>query len=94
MVKKKEKPKRRRVSFSLEAPKAREVILVGDFNDWSLKKHAMTKNSNGLWTKAVMAPPGQYEYKFLVDGEWWTDPGNDQTCTNTYGTTNSIVSVR
>lgn len=34
----KEITKRRRVSFSFEGADAREVILVGDFNNWDLKK--------------------------------------------------------
>ncbi len=31
--------KRRRITFSFEATAADEVILMGDFNNWSPEKH-------------------------------------------------------
>ena len=35
------KVRKRRVSFSLEAPRAHQVSLVGDFNAWDPRKHVM-----------------------------------------------------
>ncbi len=92
-VKSKKKIKRRRVSFSVELADAREVNLMGDFNKWNAKKHAMRKNGKGKWTKDVIIPPGQYEYKFFADGSWLDDPKNPQRCINRFGTHNSIVNV-
>ena len=46
-IKSKLKPKRRRVTFSLISPDAKEVILMGDFNQWNPKVHPMKKNKNG-----------------------------------------------
>ncbi len=86
--------KKRRLTFSLEAPGAKQVILVGDFNKWNEKAHPMRKNDKGIWGKIVMLSPGMHQYKFLVDGEWWNDPNNDQTCYNDYGTLNSLIMVR
>jgi type 1 glutamine amidotransferase len=40
-----------------------------------------------------MLPPGTFEYKFLVDGQWVADPRNERVCLNSFGTTNSIVRV-
>jgi len=50
MAKKKseQKTKRRRVTFSLEAPDARQVNLMGDFNRWHAKVHPMKRDENGL----------------------------------------------
>jgi 1,4-alpha-glucan branching enzyme len=56
---------RRRITFKLEAPEAKEAILVGDFNSWDLKKHTMKKDDKGRWAKIVTLAPGGYEYKFL-----------------------------
>jgi 1,4-alpha-glucan branching enzyme len=87
------KPQRKRMTFKLVAPEAREVILLGDFNDWDKKKHFMKRDQNGIWSKIVMLAPGRYEYKFLLDGDWHNDPSNDQTVPNTFGTLNSVLIV-
>jgi len=86
--------KRRKVVFSLNAPEAKRVAVLGDFNEWSDTKHPMKKNENGDWQKIAMLPVGRYEYRFLVDGQWWNDPKNDQTCWNCFGTQNNILDVR
>jgi 1,4-alpha-glucan branching enzyme len=85
--------KRRRIIFLLEAPQAKEVVLMGDFNNWGDNIHHMNKDSNGVWSKIVLIPSGRYEYKFLVDGEWWHDPNNKEVCYNKHGTLNSIITV-
>ena len=38
-VKPKKKIKRRKITFSFESSDAKEVILMGDFNNWNPKKH-------------------------------------------------------
>jgi 5'-AMP-activated protein kinase regulatory beta subunit len=85
--------KRRRFSFSFESADAREVILVGDFNNWDPQKHAMKHNGDVTWNKTVMLAPGRYEYKFFVDGDWKIDPKNSQTCANSFGTQNSVLNL-
>ncbi len=92
-VKTKQKIKRRKVTFSLETTDANEVILMGDFNDWNPKRHSMKTDGNGVWNKTVIIPPGKYEYKFLIDGNWIEDPQNDQTCLNCFGTLNSVFNL-
>jgi len=86
--------KKRKVPFSLNAPLAKKVFLMGDFNQWNEKSHPMTEKEDGEWEKAAMLAPGRYEYKFLVDGVWQLDPKNDQTCDNCFGTQNSILIVK
>jgi len=92
-IKSKQKIKRRRVTFSFESSDAKEVILMGDFNNWNAKKHPMKSNGNGMWKKSVMIPPGRYEYKLLVDRQWEEDPQNDQTCLNGFGTYNNVLNL-
>ena len=89
----KQRGKKRRVSFSVEASTANEVSLGGDFNNWDTQAHLMRKDSNGVWKKTLMPPPARYEYKFLVDGRWRNDPKNDQTCPNCFGTINNVLIV-
>ncbi len=85
--------KKRKVKFSLKAPNAKKVLLMGDFNKWNPKSHPMKSNSRGEWEKVALLPPGKYEYKFLVDGEWKVDPNNNEVCWNCFGTNNSIITV-
>jgi len=87
------KHKRRRIIFSFNAPEAREVSLVGEFNNWDPGKHPMKSDGNGLWTKTVMLEPGIYEYKFLADENWTLDTQNDHSRLNCYGTMNSLITV-
>jgi len=92
-VKSKKKIKRKKVTFSINSTGAKEVILMGDFNNWNPKKHLMKQDGNGVWNKAVILPPGSYEYKFLVDGQWKEDPRNDQTRLNCFGSYNNIFNL-
>jgi 1,4-alpha-glucan branching enzyme len=87
------KPKRKKITFKLKSDEAMEVFLLGDFNNWNPKLGFMKKGTNGLWEKSVMLPPGSYEYKFKVDGEWINDPDNSLTCCNSYGTKNNFVHI-
>jgi 1,4-alpha-glucan branching enzyme len=82
------------VSFRLKAASAEWVSVVGTFNKWDPDKGGMKRDANGIWTKALKLKPGSYQYKFLVDGEWWADPENQDFCYNEHGTTNSILTVR
>ena len=92
-IKSKRTVKRRRVTFSFESNQAKEVILLGDFNNWNPKTHPMKSDGNGSWNKTVIIPPGRYEYKFLVDGKWAEDPRNEQYSSNCFGTCNSVLNV-
>lgn len=89
----KEKSKKRRITFTLNADQAARVALVGDFNKWNETAHPMKKNKNGAWEKILMLGSGRYEYKFLVDGQWQIDPHNKQVCRNSFGTINNILMV-
>ena len=86
-------PRRRKVVFTVDALRAREVFLAGDFNDWTPEKHPLKKNAKGVWEKTAMLFPGRYEYKFLVDGQWKRDPENPQACLNCFGSHNSVIIV-
>jgi 5'-AMP-activated protein kinase regulatory beta subunit len=87
------KPKRRRITFSFDAPEVEQVSLVGEFNEWDPAKHPMKCDSNGQWTKTVVLNPGDYEYKFVADKSWLPDPKNKHARLNCYGTFNSLITV-
>jgi 1,4-alpha-glucan branching enzyme len=74
-------------------PTAREVYLVGDFNNWNPRADRMTKTKVGF-RRTIQLTPGEYQYKFLVDGHWHHDPAADRQVPNEFGTMNSVVHVR
>ena len=79
--------------FKVYAPEAQEVFLVGDFNDWNGADYRMRRFKDGTWKKKVKLKPGQYEYRFVVDGDWWTDPDNPDRRLNTFGSENSVITI-
>lgn len=85
--------KQKTTHFELKAPGARNVILAGDFNSWKETKMSTKKKDGGLWKAGVNLKPGKYEYKFIVDGEWITDPTNTNTTNSSLGTLNSVKEV-
>ena len=83
-----------KVRFTLDAPGARKVLLVGDFTDWEGAALTMRRRKAGAATfsTSVSLARGTYEYKFIVDGEWVEDPDADRV-PNAFGTANSVVTV-
>lgn len=79
--------------FKLFAPEAKEVALVGDFSNWQENECPMRRAKDGSWKKRLQLNPGRYEYRFVVDGHWWTDPENQDRQQNPYGQDNSVITV-
>jgi 1,4-alpha-glucan branching enzyme len=73
-------------------PDAAEAFLVGAFNQWDPKADPMARE-DGRFVKSMRLPPGEHQYKFLVDGEWHADPAAATQVPNAFGTVNSVVSV-
>ena len=93
MRKNSSKQKTKETQFLLEAGEAKKVSLVGEFNNWNPDADPMQRDANGTWTKKMKLSPGNFEYKFWVDGEWVHDPENLRNCPNCFGTQNSIAKV-
>ena len=83
----------RRIKFRLEGFSARDVSIVGDFNQWEPKAHPMHKDESGVWTQILALAPGRYEYRIHADGQWLNDPKNPLTCANCFGTENNVLVV-
>jgi chromosome partitioning protein len=82
------------VSFSFQAPTARAVFVVGNFNGWAVNDDNLLEKRDGLWTKKLKLQPGSYQYRFVVDGQWIEDPINPEIITNPYGEFNSVIDVK
>lgn len=82
------------VMFTLEAPAAAEVLLTGEFTNWSRQGVKLTRDErDGTWKTTVDIPPGEYEYRFIVDGVWIRDPNNRDYVRNEFGQENSLLIV-
>jgi len=81
------------IEFKLVAPDAKTVYLVGDFNDWNTSQYRLRRYKDGTYKKKLQLKPGRYQYLFLVDGEWWTDPEHPERKPNPFGSENSVITV-
>ena len=77
-------------TFSLVAPKAETVALVGDFTGWEKNPITLKKQKDGIWTTVIPLEAGEHEYRFLVDGEWRDDPACGKRRENPFGAANCV----
>ena len=84
---------RKRIEFALKAPGAHSVTVAGSFNNWEPARSPLQKGKGGIWRKTLLLSPGRYLYRFVVDGEWRSDPNAKQSAANEYGGINSVVEV-
>ncbi|MFZ2633775.1 MAG: isoamylase early set domain-containing protein [Desulfosalsimonadaceae bacterium] len=85
--------KRKRIQFAFYDEDADSVCILGDFNNWDGKKHAMRRDSGNIWRITMLLPPGIYEYRFKVDERWENDPENENIRVNCFGTINNVLEI-
>ena len=65
------------IEFTFDHPSAGSVSLAGDFNGWNMNAEPLTQDEDGVWRVVVDLGPGEYAYKFVVNGsDWIADPEN------------------
>jgi len=83
------------VRFTLVAPQASRVSIVGDFNQWDPTALPLRRAADGQsWEVEIPLVPGRYAYSFVVDGMLARDPGAPQVADDDFGKPNSIVMVK
>ena len=81
-----------RVRFQLQARGARRVALAGSFNQWRPDLTVLEPASaDGAFTGTLELPPGDYEYMFVVDGKWISDPAAGERRDDGFGRQNSLL---
>jgi 1,4-alpha-glucan branching enzyme len=80
-------------TFSITAPGAMSVMLAGDFTQWQEKAIPMQKEAGGVWKASVELASGNYNYRFIVDGQWRDDSECTLRVANPYGTQNAVRQV-
>jgi beta-lactamase regulating signal transducer with metallopeptidase domain len=73
-------------------PNARIVAVAGSFNNWNQSQLLFTR-VDGEWVCRINLSPGEYEYKFIVDGNWLVDPRNPKTKYDDRENENSVLVV-
>jgi 1,4-alpha-glucan branching enzyme len=74
---------------------AKQVALVGEFNEWQLESNPMKLRKDGTWSTTVRLPKNaSYQFRYVVDGtEWIADEDADDLVLNPFGGQNSIVDL-
>ena len=74
---------------------ANDVRIAGDFNGWVPDKGVRSlieaEGDTRVWTKILQLPPGTYQYRYVVDGEWREDPENPERASNEVGRSSVLV---
>ncbi len=60
------------VEFRFLRPEAAQVTLAGDFNGWQ-SCFLMDKRPDGWWHCRLKLAPGEYQFRYQADGEWYND---------------------
>lgn len=59
------------IEFAYFRPGATCVELAGDFNGWGSPLQRLTRDESGWWRARVELAPGEYRFKYLIDGAIW-----------------------
>ena|SRR5687768_16722861 len=70
---------------------ANTVFIAGTFNSWGLTP--LSPAGEGTWAVELTLEPGEYQYRFIVDGEWVDDPQATEFIPNIYGGINCVFSI-
>jgi 1,4-alpha-glucan branching enzyme len=72
------------------------VSVVGSFNQWTPDKHSLREcpQVSGRFERVMVLPPGRYEYKFVINGEWTADLRCPRWVVNEFQTLNSLLILR
>lgn len=85
-----------KVTFSLPAEAAKNVSVLGTFNDWNAKKALeLKKLKNGTFKATVdLETDKSYEFKYVIDGAWANEVEADAYAWNEYaGSENSVLNL-
>ena len=61
------------VDFWFYRKGARQVQVVGDFANWRGGELTMCDRGDGWWRLSTRLDSGEYRFRYVADGEWYTD---------------------
>ena len=84
---------RRIVNFTYSSTPGKRVFVAGSFNNWQMTTRMKEKEQSGTYRCRLLLEPGEYQYKFVVNGEWRLDGQNGCFAPNGFGELNSVLKV-
>lgn len=84
------------VRFTVLAPGAKQVVLVGSFNGWAKDATPMKiVDGSSVWLVDVPLAEGEHTFMYVIDGvRWMTPPQAEDFVIDGFGQTNGVVIVR
>ncbi|MEO1032538.1 isoamylase early set domain-containing protein [Winogradskyella sp.] len=84
-----------KVTFSVPAKEAKNVAVVGSFNEWNTEATELKKLKNGTFKGTVdLASESSYEFRYVVDGTYVNDEQADSYAWNDFaGAENGILEL-
>jgi len=84
-----------KVTFSVPAKEAKNVAVVGSFNEWNTEATELKKLKNGTFKGTVdLASENSYEFRYVVDGTYINDEQADSYAWNDFaGAENGVLNV-
>lgn len=89
------------VVFTLDRPGAGSVMVTGSWVGWrnartnpnaDLGDLQLERGPDGVWRREFPTFPAEaVQYRFIVDGEWMSDPENPEGVRNEHNSINSLV---
>ncbi len=69
------------------------VFVAGTFNGWDTQATPMKRRRGGTWQVTLKLPPGEHQFRYFADGQWYTDYAAAGVAPNGMGDFNSLVQV-
>ena len=85
-----------KVTFELGTDvEAEDVVVLGEFNNWSPEAHPLKKGKKGGFSTTVSLEAGQtYRFRYLLDrNRWLNDPEADNFIPKQFGTQDSVIAL-
>lgn len=84
-----------KVTFSVPAKEATDVMVLGTFNKWNEKEGLKLKKlKNGTFRGTVnLDKDTSHEFRYLIDGTFVNDEGADAYITNEFGGENAVLNL-
>ena len=66
------------------------VQVAGSWNNWQPRELLFT--GDNTWMLSLTIPPGTFQYKYIIDGEWMHDPSK-KWLEDERGNVNNVIKV-
>lgn len=83
-----------KVTFTVDAPDAKKVVVAGDFNDWNESEFELRKLKNGTFKGTMnLEKDKEYQFKYIIDGNWANEEEADGKVLNQFASNNSVLAL-